>query len=109
MTLQSYSFQVIHKAGKDNTADCFSRLLQTLPNHLNEDNEVDHHVNMVTTNSIPRSLSLELVRNESKLDPELMAVRNALNTNNWSSSHCQYYKDIQHELTEDDFILLKGT
>ncbi|MEM7165275.1 MAG: DDE-type integrase/transposase/recombinase [Planctomycetota bacterium] len=111
MILQSYRFQVIHKAGKDNIADCFSRLLnppEKTPSAMPTD-DIDHYINLVTTNAIPRTLSLELVRNESIVDPELDSVRHSMKNKVWSTPLSRPYKEIKEELTENDGIILKGT
>ena len=74
MTLQSYRFKIIHRPGRDNITDCFSRFLP--PTAENSMNENDIYVNFVTRNSIPYTMSLDLVRNESENDPEAAGCQN---------------------------------
>ena len=109
MTLQSYTFKVIHKSGKDNIADCFSRLMSTTNDTRASKDEDVNHVNVITKNSVPRTLSLELVRCESKLDAEIVAVIQAIHSATWTLPDTKLYKEIKDELTENDGILLKGT
>ena len=107
MTLQNYRFKIIHKPGRENIADCFSRLAPTTKNVSS--NENDLYVHFIKRNGIPNTMSLELVHNESKIDTELQAVKHALLNNDWSSPEIKPYKEFRHELTHDQEIILKGT
>lgn len=106
MTLQSYRFKISHTPGRDNIADCFSRLLAPTSEATTEN---DQYINFVTTNAVPHTMSLDLVRNESINDQELQAISNALSKNDWSSPDITPYKQFSHELTQNEGLILKGT
>ena len=105
MTLQNYRFKIIHKPGSENIADCLSRLSAT--ERDDSATEIDHHINFVTSNSIPCTMSLEQVRIESRNDTELEALRNSLATNDWTSEDVKMYKNVRQEIAENDGILLR--
>jgi len=39
----------------------------------------------------------------------LQYIKRALKTNDWSSTECRLFKEIRHELTENNNIILKGS
>ena len=106
MILQSYKFNIIHKPGRENIADCLSRLIKN-PTTKNDDNGniSDEYINFITKSCIPQSMSLEQVRIESTNDKTLESVRNAIATGNWDSEIVKPYKQFKEQLTEFDGVI----
>ena len=108
MILQSYKFNIIHKPGRENIADCLSRLMENSMNKSDENESIsDEYINFITKACIPQSMSLEQVRIESKNDKTLESVRHAITTGNWDSDTVKPYKQFKEQLTEFEGIVLK--
>jgi len=72
-----------------NLLKSFLRLLN-FPNDPPSADDANYYVNFVTNNSVPRTLSIEQVRKESKLDAELQSIKTCFENKqlvfNWASS-----------------------
>ena len=51
---------------------------------------------------------LDQVMNESKKDPEIIAIRNALLTDKWESEVVKLYLKVKNELCEHNDVILRG-
>ena len=108
LTLQNYDFNVVHKPGCENIADCLSRMTRETDFSTEDfDTFDDLHINAVTSNAVPDSMTLDEVRSASLKDDVVKAVITAVETDNWKNENTNSFKDIKHELSVTDGILLK--
>lgn len=77
MRLNSYSYKVVYRPGKNNIADPLSRLCPPGDKEFDENSE--HYVNFVAQNAVPSSMSLTEIAAASRADEELLAIKRALN------------------------------
>ena len=103
LTLQNYDFDIVHKPGRENIADCLSRMSQ----EEEKPTEGEEYINFVTNNALPNSMTVEEVRESSKRDNIIKSVIQAIKSKNWNSIHTVPFRQIKHELSENDGILLK--
>ena len=59
LKLQPYNFTVIYRAGKNNPANYMSRYPSTTTQHSSREAKVAEYINFVTTNAVPKALSVE--------------------------------------------------
>ena len=104
MKLQAYTFDLMYKQGRSNIADFISRIRN---NEQTKDAESTQlYLNFVTTNAVPLALSLDKIREESRLHPDLQRLQKAIRNNDFTN--CPGYKKISQELCENDDIILRG-
>jgi len=104
LVLQNYNFQIIHKPGRENIADLL------VPHDLNDSgatNDTNSYVNFIVTNALPISVTLENVKEASANDVAIKAVTRALETGDWSDDNTALFREVKHELSVNDGILLK--
>lgn len=108
LRLQSYSFKVIYKPGKNNIADPLSRLVVTNGPQPCFDYGTEPYVNAITTVAAPIALKLSEIEEVSANDETILAVKNALNNNDWSGK-ATLFKAFETELCFAGNILLRGS
>jgi hypothetical protein len=107
LRLQSFAYTVRYKPGKSNLADSLSRLLD--PNLTPQNFSCDEWtVRRLVSEDIPVALSLSEVRAATLLDPELQALQNSIQTNEWSKEQ-RLYQLIYPELCAVDDLILRGS
>ena len=110
LRLQGYTFKVIYIPGKSNIADPLSRLL---PQSTKTGEEFDHaeaaerHVNFIAINAVPNAVKMEDLKEASRLDPELIEVRNCIQTGQWENCNT-LYAAISNELCSAGDLVLRG-
>lgn len=82
LRVQSFDFKILHRPGSQNIADCLSRLVK-VGGELPIDESCECSLSLVLENSRPVAFSLELIREESSKDMDLVKVKSALETGNW--------------------------
>lgn len=108
LRLQSYTFKVIYRSGKSNIADVFSRLCQKDEKAIPFDEENDQYIASIVELARPLAVKLAEIESESSLDPEIMSIKQALDTGNWPKDILAY-KPFQLELCFAGEVLLRGT
>lgn len=107
LRLQPYDFQVRHIAGKQNIADSLSRLLSdTTPQEIHRHGS-EEYVRFIAVHATPKALTTREVEEASATDPELIEVRNAIETGHFEK--CKQYAPIVNELCVIGFIVLRGS
>ena len=106
LTLQNYDFNILHKPGSENIADCLSRMM--IDKESSIANESDEHIRFVTTNAIPDSITIEQVKEASRDDDIISQLIKAIQTGNWKSPKLKDFKNMKDELSIIDNIVLKG-
>ena len=57
---------------------------------------------------VPKALSLDWVINESKRNPEIIAIRNTLSIDKWESELVKPYFKVKNEFCEYNNVILRG-
>ena len=105
MKLQGYRFSITYKQGSKNIADFISRIKRSNVSNT-ESNCTVSHINFVTQYAVPYTMSVETVRTESDKDTEIQNIRHALENDDWSK--CPVFKNISHELCDNNGIVLRN-
>ena len=105
MKLQGYRFSITYKQGSKNIADFISRIRRSSVANT-ESNCTVSHINFVTQHAVPYTMSVETVRTESDKDTEIQNIRYALENDDWSK--CPVFKNISHELCDNNGIVLRN-
>ncbi len=109
LRLQPYTFKVIYKDGADNPADYLSRHPVQVKDMRNQ-KMTESYVNFITTNSVPKAMTLEEIRKATDEDKTLRALRAAIKLNRWHYDIVKQFKAVRDELTvTSDGIVLRGT
>ena len=99
LRLMPYDCKLIYRPGRDaeNPADFMSR--HPSFSQLDEQNLAEDYVNFVCTNAVPKAMTVEEIKQETKEDVELQAVIKAVETDQWNSPEVQPYKKLNDELS----------
>lgn len=106
LRVQSFSFKVCYKPGKENIADCLSRLVEGMK--IPMDSTCEGSLLQLAELSRPIAISLEEIKSHSIQDKEILAVKSALKTNLWDGL-AEDFKLFANELCEVEDMLLRGT
>ena len=108
--LQPYSFKVQYKAGSENFADYLSRHPSSQQSRKQE-RIAEEYVNMITSHSVPKAMSLDEIASATNTGKALQALRAAIRTDRWQASdRLKPYCAINDELTVGTKgIVLRGT
>lgn len=108
LRLQTYTFKVKHIPGKQNIADCLSRMpSKEVDPFFVEDSET--HVKFVAETSTPNAMSTRQIERESDKDPELVDVRECIQTGKWHNIQEKLYLTVREELCCIGKLILRGT
>ena len=84
MRLQEYDFKLTYQPGKTNPADYMSRHpLASTKSASREQKMAEEYVNLITSNAVPRSLSLDEIEHETQNDGALQECMRAIKHNKW--------------------------
>ena len=64
-------------------------------------------MNYVCTNAVPKAMTLEEIKQETKRDAEMQAVIKAVETDRWSNPEVQNYKKLKEELSVFNGLVLR--
>lgn len=107
LRLQSYTFKVIYKPGKNNIADPLSRLVVTNKQPICFDTGTETHVNHIAATATPVAIKFSKINDESVNDDEILAVKNGLQSNDWIEKAAPF-KLFETELCFAGDVLLRG-
>lgn len=108
LKLQAYDFKVEYRKGEENIADFISRNCAQPVQQDTDSIRATKFVKAIVSYSIPKSMTLKEIREESEKDIAIVAVQNALLTGKWHDNPLvSRYKSIQTELSNVDGILLR--
>ena len=107
LRLMPYDCQLIYRPGRDaeNPADYMSR--HPCPTALEEQNLAEDYVNYVCTNAVPKAMTLEEIKQETRNDAEMQAVIKAVETDQWNVPEVQNYKKLKKELSVFNGLVLR--
>ena len=108
LRLAPYNCNLTYRPGRydKNPADFLS-------SHPNTKEPDDHHitedyVNYVCRNAVPKAMSLQEVKVETKIDTTMQALARAIESEDWSDPTIRDYKNIKDELSVYNGIILRG-
>ena len=118
LRLQSYQFRVKFQPGSENPADYLSRHAFEKSAKPNSDTSkvAEDYVNFLTNHAVPKAMTLDQISYYTKIDPTLIAVKQAISSNAWNkidnnidNSAFQVFKTIRDDLSynEQHGIILK--
>uniref|UniRef100_A0A9J7X3J8 Reverse transcriptase RNase H-like domain-containing protein n=1 Tax=Cyprinus carpio carpio TaxID=630221 RepID=A0A9J7X3J8_CYPCA len=96
LRLQPYNFKVVYVSGKENIADPLSRRLGSTAMREKHSHESDEYVRFVAVSATPRALTTREVEEASEKDPELIELRNAIESGHFE--RCMTYAPVANEL-----------
>ncbi|CAB4045358.1 Hypothetical predicted protein, partial [Paramuricea clavata] len=118
LRIQDFDFNVVYTSGANNASDFLSRHpLSRDVDHTQED-AAENYVNSLTTHAIPKAMTLQEIKDETKKDKTLQGLReqlwdskpkwHELNTDN---DDIHKYINVRDELTINDEadIVLRGS
>lgn len=109
LRLQAFRYKVVYKPGKSNIADPLSRLLskQTAADDRFSRTTAEY-INWIIDHAEPKAVKIKEIEEESKRDPAICAMKDAVYNNDWSELTA-LYKPFKTEFCFRDDILLRGT
>ena len=103
-----YDYQLIYRPGRDseNPADFMSRH----PSISNEDdrNIAEEYANYVCKNAVPKAMTVQEIKLETRKDTELQTLIKAIETDDWTSADIKEFKSVKDELTVYNGMVLRG-
>uniref|UniRef100_A0A224Z9X1 RNA-directed DNA polymerase n=1 Tax=Rhipicephalus zambeziensis TaxID=60191 RepID=A0A224Z9X1_9ACAR len=113
LRIQQYAFDVQHTAGSSNPSDYLSRHPVPFEKPGRQIDKVpDEYVHFVQRHCIPKSFSIEEVAEQTKMDPQLKLVKEAIHNlqEKWQTAELKPFAAIRTELaTTPDGLILRGT
>lgn len=111
LRLMPYNCKLVYKPGKDeeNPADYLSRHPEK--KKLTEPDTDSHYLNYVSTNAVPKAMTLEEVRKATSEDSTLQMLMNAIQIqkhNDWESPELRSYKHCRDEFAVHEGVILRG-
>ena len=106
LRLMPYDCQLIYQPGRDaeNPADYMSRHPSSMV--PGEQNLAEDYVNYICTKAVPKAMTLEEIKQETKHDAEMQAVIKAVESDQWSNQEVQNYKKLKDELSVFNGLVL---
>lgn len=105
LRVQSFDFEIIHKPGSQNIADCLSRLVKQ-GEELPIDATCEYSLRHILEIARPVAITLQQIREEGDKDDEIVEVKKALRTGKWDKV-ASGFSSSRAELCVVDGILLK--
>ena len=108
LRLQQYDFQVIYKKGSDNPADFLSRHPQL---KVPKRSVAEEYMNFVTVHTAEAAIPLTVIREHTSKDSNLVAVRKAVESGDWTDELVKPFFNIKEEIAVDNKngVVLRGT
>lgn len=106
--LMSYKFTVMYKPGKMNIADPLSRLIKETNVQNDVNNTTENYIRWILSYSEPKAIKLNEIEENSAIDEEILAVKDALENDEWPTN-IMAYKPFKNELCFANKILLRNT
>ena len=106
---------LLHIAGKEvreiyrampANADFISRIRSDTPENYVEESETDEFVNFVTRYAIPKTMSIEKIKESSNVDSLVKSLKEAIRTGKWFTKNVKQFEKMKLEFTEQDGIVL---
>lgn len=106
LRLSQFDYEIVHRPGETNVADYYSRhpVKTTREDFLEEvraSSETERYINAIAVSSLPRSVTVDEIREATKSDPEIQELLKCLGKKNgkdFLAKSLSNYKLIFHEL-----------
>ena len=113
LRLTQFDFQVVHRPGKSNIADYFSRHPdpKVCTKALEKQQEVERYINTIVHNAVPNAITRHEVAEATLVDEELQQLKRWLESGPATQlpKSLSSYKHVAHECCcSQDGILLRG-
>ena len=107
LRLMPYDCKLIYLPGKDaeNPADFSSR--HPCPSDSELQNLAEDYGNYVCTTAVPKAMTLEDVKQTTKVDAEMQTLIKAIETDRWTSPEVQDYKRLKDEFSVYNGVVLR--
>ena len=92
---------------KENISDFISRI-KNLPPPISDKDKTEDFINFITVNTLPKTITLEEIINETEKDMELVTLRGGIKNNNCRQLNMDKYEKFGAELTINDGIILRN-
>ncbi len=114
LRLQPYNFRVIYKKGTVNEADYLSRHPVTnKPRTTVEERIADNYVNFIINHTVPKSMTLQEIKDATEIDTTLKTVQKCMKTGKWDEKDTELkpYRLCAEELSVNQTgdLVLKGS
>ena len=94
MRVQTYDMEILHQVGADNPADYLSRHPSAINKQSSREEKIaEEYVNYIVQTSLPKSMTLDTVLEETKKDKTLSVITDAILSGNWSSAKANTEED----------------
>ncbi|XP_031335480.1 uncharacterized protein K02A2.6-like [Photinus pyralis] len=106
---QPYQFKIVHQPGVSNPSDYLSRH-PTTDEGINKNDKIEEYVYFIAQNSMPKTMTVEEVRQKTQEDALLNKLKEALQNNDyklWENPQLKPYKSIKEELTIYQGVVLR--
>ena len=102
-----YQFELRYRPGKDdkNPADYISRH----PCSTESSDQIEDYVNYVCNFAVPKTMTLDEVRQHTSTDTVIQAVTRAVKSRRWNDARVSNFRNVQNELTTSKGIVLRET
>lgn len=107
LRIQAYKFVVIHKPGLTNISDSLSRLSVMSMNSSSEDS-TETGILSIAIYAVPIALKIDIIREETQKDLELLKVKEALQNECWDDVELKSYKPFRMEFCIVDGLILRN-
>ena len=104
LRLQNYSPRIVYQPGIQNAVDFLSR--KPVTTNAPRD-PVEEYVNSIIVDSLPVAITLQEPLLASECDPTLNAIKEALDTGNWSAAP-KPFADLKDELCQKRGLILRN-
>lgn len=110
LKIQQYQFTAIHQKGTNNPSDFLSR--HPYINNSKEDEKTENYVKFVVTNSMPKAINIEEIKQATLDDVTLQTLKETILQKNledktWTQQ-LKPFKNIRSELTTYNELILRG-
>ena len=107
MAVQDYNFSAKHIPGKQQIADCFSRLLKIDESTEDELDAFEEYIAFLAQAAPCEGVTIEEIRMATSEDKEMKQIQESLDSGVWPT-HLTPLKNVHDELCWVDGILLRG-
>ena len=109
LKLQAYDFNIAYQKGEKNIADFLSRNCGENIYDENDSMYTTKYLNFLCEKHVPKTMTLQQIKDESKNDKEISALRNALLTGKWHDNPTlKPFEKMKNEFLDSDGIVLRG-
>lgn len=107
MAIQEYNFTVKHIPGKEQIADCFSRLCKVDQDPDDELEAFEEYIAYIAQAAPCPGVTIEEIRQATNEDEEMKQIAESMNTGNWPQNLTNF-RNVRDELCVVEGVILRG-